>query len=93
MRALSDPDAFPPGDAGVLRALRTLGHVVAAGSDTACGAGLAAVALVRSAPSVGNARIWHQGRGDRIMNTPFVAAETTLPIWYDIIDSPIGGCC
>ena len=35
MRALSDPDAFPPGDAGVLRALRTLGHVVAAGSDTA----------------------------------------------------------
>ena len=34
MRALSDPDAFPPGDAGVLRALRTLGHAVAAGSDT-----------------------------------------------------------
>ena len=34
MRALSDPDAFPPGDAGVLRALRTLGHVVASGSDT-----------------------------------------------------------
>jgi AraC family transcriptional regulator of adaptative response / DNA-3-methyladenine glycosylase II len=34
MRALSDPDAFPPGDAGVLRALRTLGHVVAPGSDT-----------------------------------------------------------
>jgi len=26
MRALSDPDAFPPGDAGVLRALRHLGH-------------------------------------------------------------------
>ena len=24
------------------------------------------------------------------MNTPFVAAETTLPVWYDIIDSPIG---
>ena len=34
MRALSDPDAFPPGDAGVLRALRTLGHAVAPGSDT-----------------------------------------------------------
>jgi AraC family transcriptional regulator of adaptative response / DNA-3-methyladenine glycosylase II len=34
MRALSDPDAFPPGDAGVLRALRTLGHVVGPGSDT-----------------------------------------------------------
>jgi AraC family transcriptional regulator of adaptative response / DNA-3-methyladenine glycosylase II len=34
MRALSDPDAFPPGDAGVLRALRTLGHVAAPGSDT-----------------------------------------------------------
>jgi AraC family transcriptional regulator, regulatory protein of adaptative response / DNA-3-methyladenine glycosylase II len=34
MRALADPDAFPPGDAGVLRALRTLGHVVASGSDT-----------------------------------------------------------
>jgi len=34
MRALSDPDAFPPGDAGVLRALRTLGHAVASGSDT-----------------------------------------------------------
>jgi AraC family transcriptional regulator, regulatory protein of adaptative response / DNA-3-methyladenine glycosylase II len=26
MRALSDPDAFPPGDAGVLRALRLVGH-------------------------------------------------------------------
>ena len=26
MRALSDPDAFPPGDAGVLRALRQLGR-------------------------------------------------------------------
>jgi AraC family transcriptional regulator, regulatory protein of adaptative response / DNA-3-methyladenine glycosylase II len=25
MRALSDPDAYPPGDAGVLRALRRLG--------------------------------------------------------------------
>ena len=24
------------------------------------------------------------------MNTPFVTAETTLPVWYDIIDSPIG---
>ena len=24
------------------------------------------------------------------MNTPFVPAETTLPVWYDIIDSPIG---
>jgi AraC family transcriptional regulator of adaptative response / DNA-3-methyladenine glycosylase II len=35
MRALSDPDAFPPGDAGVLRALRTFGHAVAPGSDTA----------------------------------------------------------
>jgi len=34
MRALSDPDAFPPGDAGVLRALRTFGHAVASGSDT-----------------------------------------------------------
>jgi AraC family transcriptional regulator of adaptative response / DNA-3-methyladenine glycosylase II len=34
MRALSDPDAFPPGDAGVLRALRALGHVVGPGSDT-----------------------------------------------------------
>jgi AraC family transcriptional regulator, regulatory protein of adaptative response / DNA-3-methyladenine glycosylase II len=34
MRALSDPDAFPPGDAGVLRALRALGHVVAPGADS-----------------------------------------------------------
>ena len=35
MRALSDPDAFPPGDAGVLRALRLLGHHVgAAPGDT-----------------------------------------------------------
>jgi AraC family transcriptional regulator, regulatory protein of adaptative response / DNA-3-methyladenine glycosylase II len=33
MRALSDPDAFPPGDAGVLRALRTLGHRADPGSD------------------------------------------------------------
>jgi methylated-DNA-[protein]-cysteine S-methyltransferase len=24
------------------------------------------------------------------MNTPFVAAEKTLPVWYDIIDSPLG---
>ncbi len=33
MRALSDPDAFPPGDAGVLRALRLLGHRADPGSD------------------------------------------------------------
>jgi AraC family transcriptional regulator, regulatory protein of adaptative response / DNA-3-methyladenine glycosylase II len=33
MRALSDPDAFPPGDAGVLRALRELGHRADPGSD------------------------------------------------------------
>jgi AraC family transcriptional regulator of adaptative response / DNA-3-methyladenine glycosylase II len=33
MRALSDPDAFPPGDAGVLRALRQLGHRADPGSD------------------------------------------------------------
>jgi AraC family transcriptional regulator of adaptative response / DNA-3-methyladenine glycosylase II len=35
MRALSDPDAFPPGDAGVLRALRHLGHDPASGPDAA----------------------------------------------------------
>jgi AraC family transcriptional regulator, regulatory protein of adaptative response / DNA-3-methyladenine glycosylase II len=35
MRALSDPDAFPPGDAGVLRALRLLGHRADPGSDAA----------------------------------------------------------
>jgi AraC family transcriptional regulator, regulatory protein of adaptative response / DNA-3-methyladenine glycosylase II len=35
MRALSDPDAFPPGDAGVLRALRLLGHGGEAGADAA----------------------------------------------------------
>jgi AraC family transcriptional regulator of adaptative response / DNA-3-methyladenine glycosylase II len=35
MRALSDPDAFPPGDAGVLRALRTLGHGGEPGADAA----------------------------------------------------------
>jgi AraC family transcriptional regulator, regulatory protein of adaptative response / DNA-3-methyladenine glycosylase II len=35
MRALSDPDAFPPGDAGVLRALRLLGHDGKPGADTA----------------------------------------------------------
>jgi AraC family transcriptional regulator of adaptative response / DNA-3-methyladenine glycosylase II len=34
MRALADPDAFPPGDAGVLRALRQLGHAVGPGADT-----------------------------------------------------------
>jgi AraC family transcriptional regulator of adaptative response / DNA-3-methyladenine glycosylase II len=33
MRALSDPDAFPPGDVGVLRALRHLGHDVGSGAD------------------------------------------------------------
>jgi AraC family transcriptional regulator of adaptative response / DNA-3-methyladenine glycosylase II len=33
MRALSDPDAFPPGDAGVLRALRALGQRADPGSD------------------------------------------------------------
>ncbi|MGD0704176.1 MAG: AlkA N-terminal domain-containing protein [Trebonia sp.] len=35
MRALCDPDAFPPGDAGVLRALRLLGQPAAAGSGDA----------------------------------------------------------
>jgi AraC family transcriptional regulator, regulatory protein of adaptative response / DNA-3-methyladenine glycosylase II len=35
MRALSDPDAFPPGDAGVLRALRHLGLDVGSGPDAA----------------------------------------------------------
>jgi AraC family transcriptional regulator of adaptative response / DNA-3-methyladenine glycosylase II len=35
MRALSDPDAFPPGDAGVLRALRHLGHDPASWPDAA----------------------------------------------------------
>jgi AraC family transcriptional regulator of adaptative response / DNA-3-methyladenine glycosylase II len=32
LRALSDPDAFPVGDVGVLRALRLLGHHAGAGS-------------------------------------------------------------
>jgi len=32
MRALSDPDAFPVGDVGVLRALRLLGRRASAGS-------------------------------------------------------------
>ena len=35
MRALSDPDAFPPGDAGVLRALRLLGQAREPGADAA----------------------------------------------------------
>jgi AraC family transcriptional regulator of adaptative response / DNA-3-methyladenine glycosylase II len=35
MRALSDPDAFPPGDAGVLRALRLLGQAGEPGADAA----------------------------------------------------------
>ena len=35
MRALSDPDAFPVGDVGVLRALRLLGHHAGAGSSGA----------------------------------------------------------
>jgi AraC family transcriptional regulator, regulatory protein of adaptative response / DNA-3-methyladenine glycosylase II len=35
MRALADPDAFPPGDAGVLRALRQRGHPGEPGSDLA----------------------------------------------------------
>jgi AraC family transcriptional regulator, regulatory protein of adaptative response / DNA-3-methyladenine glycosylase II len=35
MRALTDPDAFPPGDAGVVRALRLLGHGGEAGADAA----------------------------------------------------------
>ena len=91
MRALSDPDAFPPGDAGrAAGAAAARARVAAPGPDTASGAGLAALALVRSASAVGNARIRHQGRGDRIMNTPFVAAETTAPTCYDIVDSPIG---
>jgi len=38
MRALSDPDAFPPGDAGVLRALRLLDHQAEAGGRAAGGA-------------------------------------------------------
>jgi AraC family transcriptional regulator, regulatory protein of adaptative response / DNA-3-methyladenine glycosylase II len=39
MRALSDPDAFPAGDAGVLRALRLLGHRAGPGSDAAAAQG------------------------------------------------------
>jgi AraC family transcriptional regulator, regulatory protein of adaptative response / DNA-3-methyladenine glycosylase II len=35
MRALSDPDAFPVGDVGVLRALRLLGQPASAGSGAA----------------------------------------------------------
>lgn len=39
MRALSDPDAFPDGDAGVLRALRLLGHgIIGTGAGAATGA-------------------------------------------------------
>src|ERR1700728_4000824 len=39
MRALSEPDAFPPGDAGVVRALRQLGHRADPGSDAAAAQG------------------------------------------------------
>jgi AraC family transcriptional regulator, regulatory protein of adaptative response / DNA-3-methyladenine glycosylase II len=39
MRALSDPDAFPPGDAGVLRALRQLGHRADPGLDAGAAQG------------------------------------------------------
>jgi AraC family transcriptional regulator of adaptative response / DNA-3-methyladenine glycosylase II len=35
MRALSDPDAFPPGDAGVVRALTRLGHGGPGGTESA----------------------------------------------------------
>jgi AraC family transcriptional regulator of adaptative response / DNA-3-methyladenine glycosylase II len=41
MRALSDPDAFVPGDAGVLRALRQLGHDPGSGAGAGAGAGTA----------------------------------------------------
>ncbi len=41
MRALSDPDAFPPGDAGVLRALRQLGHRPDPGSVSGADVGAA----------------------------------------------------
>jgi AraC family transcriptional regulator of adaptative response / DNA-3-methyladenine glycosylase II len=41
MRALSDPDAFPPGDAGVLRALRQLGYRADPKSDSGSDAGVA----------------------------------------------------
>ena len=62
MRALSDPDVFLPGDAGVVRALR---HCSAPGrprrraapgvADRRRRGALAAVALVRDAPPVGRA--------------------------------------
>jgi len=41
MRALSDPDAFPPGDAGVLRALRHLGHDPGGRAGAGTGTGMA----------------------------------------------------
>jgi AraC family transcriptional regulator of adaptative response / DNA-3-methyladenine glycosylase II len=41
MRALSDPDAFPPGDAGLRRALRQLGHRADPGSEPGSDAGAA----------------------------------------------------
>ena len=56
MRALSDPDAFPVGDVGVLRALRLLGHHAGAGSGGRSSAALAALELLRGPSSVGNAR-------------------------------------
>ena len=74
MRALSDPDAFPPGDAGRAAGAAAARARRGTGRGRRGGAGLAAVALVRGAPPVGNTRIRHQGRGDRFVNTPFVPA-------------------
>jgi AraC family transcriptional regulator of adaptative response / DNA-3-methyladenine glycosylase II len=56
MRALSDPDAFPPGDAGVLHALRHLGHDPGGGASA--GTGTASAELWRPWRSYAVHHLW-----------------------------------
>ncbi len=95
MRALSDPDAFLPADAGVLEALGRLGAVPAGGRGPG-GAGrgwpgrggagreLAAVAFLRGTASVG------LSGGESVMTSPFVAPDLDAPRLSHIVSSPIG---
>ena len=93
MRALSDPDAFPATDVGVLRALAALG----AGRGRRGRGTLASLALIRGPPPLGNPRTSRTRnttiRGTDIMITPFLPSDPgapAAPALYDIVDSPVG---
>ena len=98
MRALSDPDAFLPGDAGVLAALGRLGAVRAGtGAAGRARAARAAAELPKAGgrggptPSITCGLRWRNWRNRR--DRPFVAPDRNAPRLSQIVSSPIGGCC